>query len=175
VPTHTLGPNDGKLEVHTYREGVAQKVGHDLVIEVERWEARVETGEGGALSSVALDADPRSLHAREGLRGLKPLSDRDRRTIRKNIDKEILLEKPIEFRSSAVEHADGRMIVRGDLDLAGERRPATFELVVDGGRARGTLPIVQSDWRIKPYRGMMGALKVRDDIEVVLDVGLPQR
>ena len=172
MPTHTLGPSDGSLEVHTYREGVAQKVGHDLIIEVEKWEAAVDTGEGGGVSSVTLQADPRSLQIREGRRGLKPLSDRDRRTIRKNIDKEILREKPIEFRSSAVESADGRMIVRGDLELAGETRPATFELVHDGGRVKGTLPLVQSDWGIKPYRGMMGALKVRDDLEIVLDVAL---
>jgi hypothetical protein len=28
-------------------------------------------------------------------------------------------------------------------------------------------------WGIKPYRGMMGALKARDTIEVILDVSLP--
>jgi hypothetical protein len=38
---------------------------------------------------------------------------------------------------------------------------------------RGTLPVTQSEWGIKRYRGMMGALKVRDTIEVVLDVPLP--
>ena len=36
-----------------------------------------------------------------------------------------------------------------------------------------TLPVTQSEWGIKPYRGMMGALKVRDTLEVVLDVPLP--
>ena len=33
--------------------------------------------------------------------------------------------------------------------------------------------MTQSEWGIKPYRGLMGALKVRDTIEVVLDVTLP--
>jgi hypothetical protein len=28
--------------------------------------------------------------------------------------------------------------------------------------------VTQSDWGIKPYRGLMGALKVRDEIEVVI-------
>jgi polyisoprenoid-binding protein YceI len=173
VPTHTLGPSDGRLEVHTYREGVAQKVGHDLIIEVEQWEASVDTGEGGGVSSATLQADSRSLQIRDGLHGLKPLSDRDRRQIRKNIDKEILLGKPIAFRSSAVREDDGRMKLDGELELAGTTRPASFELDVRGGRAKGTLPLVQSDWGIKPYRGMMGALKVRDDVEIVLDVELP--
>src|SRR4051794_20695500 len=36
---HTAGPDTGSLRVKTYREGVAAKVGHDLVIEVGSWEA----------------------------------------------------------------------------------------------------------------------------------------
>ena len=61
--------------------------------------------------------------------------------------------------------------MRGELELAGTRRPASFELTAAAdGRVRGTLPVTQSEWGIKPYRGMMGALKVRDTVEVVLDV-----
>jgi len=152
---------------------VAQKVGHDLIIEVEQWEAAVDVGEGGGVSSLTLQADSRSLQIRDGLHGLKPLSDRDRRQIRKNIDKEILLGRPIAFRSSGVDETDGHLSVSGELEMAGATRPATFELDTSGGRVRGTLPVVQSEWGIKPYRGMMGALKVRDDVEVVLDVELP--
>ncbi len=37
----------------------------------------------------------------------------------------------------------------------------------------GTIPLTQSDWEIKPYRGRMGALKVRDSLEIVLDARLP--
>ena len=32
-----FGPDTGSLEVHTYREGVAARVGHDLIIEVTTW------------------------------------------------------------------------------------------------------------------------------------------
>ncbi len=39
--SHKLGPADGSLQVRTFREGVAQKVGHDLVFAVTRWEATV--------------------------------------------------------------------------------------------------------------------------------------
>ena len=34
--THTVGGDNGMLQVRTYREGMAQKVGHDLIIDVER-------------------------------------------------------------------------------------------------------------------------------------------
>ena len=172
--THTVDGDNGMLQVRTYREGVAQKVGHDLIIDVEQWEATAEVGQDGTLSAVQLNADPRSLQVREGLHGVKPLTDKDRADIRKTIDEKILRGQPIAFRSNAVELRNGGLSVRGELDLAGTTRPATFELnAAGGGRISGTLPVIQSDWGIKPYRGLMGALKVRDTIEVVLDVPLP--
>ena len=172
--THRVGSDDGVLQVRTYREGVGQKVGHDLIIDVEQWEATAEVDEDGTLSAVQLNADPRSLQVREGLHGLKPLTDKDRADIRKTIDEKILRGQPIAFRSSAVELANGGLTVRGELDLAGTTRPANFELnAATDGRVGGTLPVTQSEWAIKPYRGLMGALKVRDTIEAVLDVPLP--
>jgi polyisoprenoid-binding protein YceI len=169
-----VGPDDGTLELRTYREGVAQKVGHDLIIDVGSWQATVDVGDDGTVAAVGLEADPRSLAIREGRRGLKPLSDRDRREILKNIDEKILHGEPIAFGSSDVEHADGRLTVGGDLTMAGATRPARFELdVAADGTVTGALPVTQSDWGIKPYRGLMGALKVRDSMEVVFDVRLP--
>jgi len=159
----TYGPENATLQVHTYREGVAAKVGHDLVIEVTRWEA---TMDGDAIE---LTADPGSLEVREGHRGVKPLSDRDRAEIRKNIDAKVLGRSPIAFRSTAV---DGD-VVEGELTMAGATRPVSARLETSGGRTRATIPLVQSEWGIKPYRGLMGALKVRDDIEIVIDAPAP--
>ena len=146
-----VGPADATLTVKTYREGVAAMAGHDLVIEVTSWSARV--GDDGA---VELSADPRSLEVREGLHGAKPLSDRDRREIRKNIEQKVLGTQPIEFRGAA----DGG----GELTMAGVTRPVSVERTPDGGRAT----LTQSEWGIKPYRGLMGALKVRDEVEVIV-------
>jgi polyisoprenoid-binding protein YceI len=171
--THRVGADNGTLQVRTYREGLAQKVGHDLVIDVGKWEAAAEVREDGTISAVQLGADPHSLQVREGLHGVKPLTDKDRADIRKTIHEKVLGGRPIAFRSTAVEPGDGGLTVRGELELAGTRRSASFELKAADGRVRGTLPLPQSAWGIKPYRGMMGALKVRDTIEVVLDVQLP--
>jgi polyisoprenoid-binding protein YceI len=164
-----LGPHNASLVVKTYREGVAAKAGHDLVIEVERWEATVDVDAG----RVELSADPRSLAIREGLRGVKPLTDRDRREIRKNIDEKVLGGQPIAFRSSSARVEGGQMVVDGELTMAGASRPVRAVLEVDAGRAKGTVPLRQSEWGIKPYRGLMGALKVRDDVEIVIDAPLP--
>jgi hypothetical protein len=37
----------------------------------------------------------------------------------------------------------------------------------------GALLVTQSDWAIKPYPGLMGAVKVRDTVKIVVDVRLP--
>jgi polyisoprenoid-binding protein YceI len=170
---HVLGPDNASLGIKTYREGVAAKAGHDLIIEVETWEATVEIG-GEAEATIELTADPRSLQIRQGLRGVKPLTDGDRESIRKTIDDKVLGRQPISFRSRTVRHADGRLAVEGDLTMAGTTRPVTAEVdVTDDGHLTGTIPVAQTGWGIKPYRGFMGALKVRDEVEVVVDARLP--
>jgi polyisoprenoid-binding protein YceI len=163
-----LGPDNASLQVLTYREGVAAKVGHDLVLEVTRWEATVEH------DTVALDADSRSLEVREGRRGVKPLSDRDRDEIRRNIDDKVLRGQAIAFRSTAVRRDGAALAVEGELSIGGTTRPLAARLDVDSaGRAKGTIPLTQSAWGIKPYRGLMGALKVRDDVEIAIDAPAP--
>jgi polyisoprenoid-binding protein YceI len=172
--THTLGPDGARLVVRTYREGVGQKIGHDLILELERWQGTVEVDDERAVSAAGLEADSGSLQVREGLHGVKSLSDRDRAEIRRNIQQKILLGRPIAFESTAVEHEGGRLSVTGELTMAGSTRTATFELELEAdGRLRATLPVSQTHWGIKPYRGFMGALRVRDTVEVVLDARLP--
>jgi len=168
---HRLGPDNASLHVKTYREGLAAKVGHDLVLEVTRWEATVDL----AASKVELSVDARSLEVREGVRGVKPLTAKDRNEIRKTIDDQVLQGHRIAFRSRNVRLAngDGALTVEGDLTIAGSTRPVTARVEVSAdGHVTGTIALTQSDWGIKPYRGLMGALKVRDEIEVVLAANL---
>jgi hypothetical protein len=160
-----MGPESGSILVRTYREGVAARAGHDLVLEATRWEATLGS------ETVELSADARSIEIREALHGVKPLSDRDRAEIARNIDEKVLLGRPIAFRSSAVERDGDRLTVRGELTMAGATRPLTAELHAGAdGRITGRIPLTQSEWGIKPYRGLMGALKVRDEVEVEIDV-----
>ena len=172
-----LGPENASLRVKTYREGMGAKVGHDLVIDVTRWEATVDLAGDPAASSIRLTADPRSLEVREGLGGVKPLTDKDRGEIRKTIEGKVMGGSPIEFTSRAVRgggNGGGPLVVDGDLTLAGQTHPVSAELTLGGdGHVTGTIPVTQTAWGIKPYRGLMGALKVRDDVDVVVDARLP--
>jgi YceI-like domain len=161
-----LGPDDGSVIVKTYREGLAAKAGHDLVIEVTRWDATLDG------NRVELTVDPRSLRVREGLRGVKPLTDKDREEIHKNIDEKVLHGQPISF-SGIVNDQGGMLIVDGDLTIADTKRPMLVNVGTADGRATATISVRQREWKVAPYRGLMGALKVRDEVEVVLDLRLP--
>jgi polyisoprenoid-binding protein YceI len=173
--THELGPENGTLSVRTGRSGAAAKAGHDLVIDVSTWHARLEAGDDPASMSIAFDADPTSLRVREGTGGIQALGDDDKVSIQQTIDEDVLKGQAIEFHSTAVRPiADGsRLNVEGELTLVGNARPISFELTVgDDGKLSGSAVIKQTDWGIKPYSALFGALKVADEVEVIVAVSV---
>ena len=173
--TYKLGPADGTLSVRTGRTGAAAKAGHDLVIHVTAWEATLAVADDPAATSLEVDADAASLRVREGTGGMQSLGDDDKANIQQTIDDDVLKGRAITFRSTAVTGADGRLTVQGELTLAGTTRPLAFDLDVgDDGRLRGVAVVKQSDWGMKPYSALFGALKVADDVRVEIDAGLPQ-
>jgi polyisoprenoid-binding protein YceI len=167
--TYKLGPDNASLYVETGRSGAAAKAGHDLTIDVTSWEATLAVGDS---SSLALSADPTSLHVREGKGGLQALGDDDKADIRKTIDKDVLKKKDITFRSSSVAADGDGLKVSGDLEMGGKSNSVSFRLTETGGTLRGSAPIKQSDWGIKPYSALFGALKVNDEVRVVVEAKL---
>jgi polyisoprenoid-binding protein YceI len=172
--TYSLGPENGTLSVKTGRTGAAAKAGHDLVIEVAAWHATLEVADDPASCSVALDVDATSLHVRQGTGGMQALGDDDKEDIRKTIDEDVLKTLPIEFRSTSVETEGNSWSVRGDLTLVGASAPIGFELELgDDGVLEATAVVKQSDWGIKPYSALFGALKVADEVVVSIAAKLP--
>jgi polyisoprenoid-binding protein YceI len=172
--TYKLGPDNATLRVKTGRHGAAAKAGHDLVIEVKSWEATLEVGDDPAASSLALTADPTSLHVLKGEGGMQALGDDDKADIRKTIDNDVLKKKEIEFRSTGVSSADdGGLSVDGDLTMGGKSKPVDFVVSEDGGKLAGSATFKQSDWGIKPYSALFGALKVNDEVTVEVEGSLP--
>ena len=163
---HVLGPPSATLQVRTAREGAVASAGHDLVIEVTRWEATLDVA--GPDIRLSITADSRSLEPRWGLNGQSSLTDQNRSDIRKSIENKILKGMPISFRSTSIVDSGSGIMVRGDLTIGAATRQITFELRPSpSGRIDATAKLVQSDFGIKPYSAMLGALKVRDSLEVV--------
>jgi YceI-like domain len=174
-----LGPGAGRVVIKTGRAGLAARAGHDLTIEVTRWSATgsVPAEEDGGLTAATVTAelDLGSLEVREGTGGAKPLSDRDRRDIKKQMSG-ILGDGTATFESSRIiaSGASGGAI-EGTVTLNGKTQPARLQVTTPGsGRYRGTATVVQSAFGIKPYVGFFGALKLRDEVGVEFEVNLAQ-
>jgi hypothetical protein len=164
-----LGPDDGTLTVRTGKGGAISKVGHNLVLEVGRWQGTLRP------DAVELTADARSLRVVSGSGGATPLGDSEKASIAQTIDEEVLKGGTIAFRSTRVAQRDGGYAVEGELDLLGVTRPLAFELTLDGDRLTGSARLKQSDWGIKPYSALFGTLKVADEVEVAIDASIPRR
>jgi polyisoprenoid-binding protein YceI len=177
-----LGPDTGHVILKTTRAGLAAKVGHDLTIEITRWSADVKVPDDGDLSaaSVTAELDLGSLVVQAGSGGARPLTDSDRRDIQSTMGK-ILGgagasgggPPKATFRSTRVIPAAAGGAIEGMLTLNGRSRHARLQVnAPEPGHYRAGLTILQSDFGIKPYTGFFGALKLRDEVAVELDVDI---
>ncbi len=172
-----LGPDTGRVVIKTGRAGLAAKAGHDLTLEVTRWSARVEVPaeeDGGVTAAkVTAELDLGSLEVREGTGGAKPLTDGDRREIKKTMSG-ILGDATATFTSSRiVRSGSSGGAIEGTLTLNGKSQPIRLQVTEPApGRYRGSGTVVQSAFGIKPYSGFFGALKLRDEVVVEFEVDL---
>jgi polyisoprenoid-binding protein YceI len=157
--SHTVGPSNGSLKVKTGKEGAAAKMGHNLTLVVNSWEATIE---GGDSPSIKLTADPSSVEVESGEGGAKPLGDKDKKDIKKTIDGKVLGSSQITFTSSEVSDSQAK----GDLSIAGKSSDVTIPISVSGDKISGSTTLTQSDFGVKPFSTMMGALKVKDQVTV---------
>ena len=64
----------------------------------------------------------------------------------------------------------GRIRVEGDLTIGTESGPIAFDLAIgEDGAMTGSAVVKQTEWGIKPYSTLFGALKVTDEVEVVIE------
>ena len=175
--TFRLGPDDGRVVLKTGRAGFAAKAGHDLTIEVTRWSAQVEVPDedagGVTAAKVTAELGLGSLEVREGTGGAKPLTDGDRRDIKKTMSG-ILGDGTASFTSSKITRfgASGGAI-EGTVTFNGQSQPARLQISEPGpGRYRGSATVLQTGFGIKPYTGFFGALKLKDEVTVEFEVNL---
>jgi polyisoprenoid-binding protein YceI len=174
---HHLGTQQGRIVITTLRDGLAAQAGHDLTLEPGLWSGELVVGDDLAPTSLEVRIDMGSLVIREGSGGLKPLTDRDRREIAVTARKVLAADRHPEARFSATAFepaAGGGGVITGTLTLAGRSRPVRLAVSQPGpDRYRATTAIVQSDFGVKPYSAFLGSLKVRDAVNVQVEVSLP--
>jgi polyisoprenoid-binding protein YceI len=175
---HQLGPDRGRIILRTFRDGLAATAGHDLTIEATRWSGVLAVNEDLTPADLNVHIEMGALVVREGTGGVKPLSDRDRREIAVTARKTLAADRYPEavFAASTfapAAGADGE--ISGTLTLHGETRPLQLHVSQTGpDRYHAETTVVQTDYGINPYRGFLGALRVRDAVQVAVDVDLSE-
>jgi polyisoprenoid-binding protein YceI len=134
--TYKLGPDSGHIHLRTTREGMAAKVGHDLLIDLPAWSG-VFTADAAdpATATLEVDRHPKATFSAKGI------------------------------------PADSEL--EGTLALHGATHPLRLSFTESGSsnwRAKGE--VVQSDFGIKPFKGLLGALRLADRVTVDIEIRL---
>jgi hypothetical protein len=173
--SYRFGPDDGRLLVEINRDGLARRVGHDLVLLVESWSAEATVKEDLPASSLVVTADLRSLSVAEGRGGLIPLMERDKRDILSSARKVLGSDAQPElvWTSSGVTGDGATITAAGELRRGDRAAPVDVVLQVEAGSVTARAEIRQSALGIKPYQAFLGALRVKDLVTVTATVNLP--
>jgi polyisoprenoid-binding protein YceI len=173
---HQLGPEQGRILLRTFRDGLAAQAGHDLTIEATRWSGVLEVSSDLRPAGLDVRIDMSALAVRDGTGGLKPLSDRDRREIAVTARKVLASDRHPEavFAAAGFEPmAGGGGEISGTLTIRGQQRPVRVRVSQTGAdRYHAEAEVIQSDYGIKPYTAFLGALRVRDAVDVAVDLDL---
>ena len=160
----------GSLLVRTGVEGAAARVGHRLVLAVEQWSVAVELADGEPIA-VTVRADLTTLKVRSGSGGVTPLTPVDKQVILRNAAKTLDVSRYPEV------VFDGEVLpgylVSGELTIHGRTQPLQAQIAIADGRASAAIPVLQSDFGVKPYSLMLGQLKVADEVIVEIDAEIP--
>src|SRR5215468_6359258 len=144
MATAKLGPEHGRLLIKTGRSGLGRRAGHDLTIEATRWSGTVTLAGDAARvadavpdgSSVRVDVAVDSLAVREGVGGVKPLTDQDRDKIAEDLRDVLEADRypEITFVSTLVAGTATDATVEGELTIRGRSEPLVVRVRAENGR-----------------------------------------
>jgi polyisoprenoid-binding protein YceI len=103
------------------------------------------------------------------------LSDKDRATVQQTMlgPKVLNVEKfpDIRFASSKIEQTSPQHFrVTGSLELHGVKKEITFEMTGGPQEYKGNAKLKQTDFGIEPVSAGGGTVKVKDEIELEMDI-----
>jgi len=165
----TFGPDQAMCEVLTFREGLLSPVAHDLLLRATAFQVTVDP----ALPALSVEIDASSLRVVTAMREGQPLPGAlrpsDAGEIEATIAGQVLRASHfpvIRFASASVSRTDAGYDVRGQLTIAGRTRDVSLTVTRAAGRLATEVRIHQPDYGIRPYRAMLGTLRVKPDVVV---------
>lgn len=168
-----LDPSDGELLVHTGVTGRAAKMGHRLTIRMDSWHVSVHW-HGTQPRTAELTVDVDSLHVVRGEGGVTPLSGPEKALVRANALKVLDAKRfpQIRFDADDIEETHDGYRLTGTLEIHGRSNRHVVDVRVqdvgDSWRLSSDADVRHTEFGIKPYSMLMGAMKVADDVTVSL-------
>ena len=167
----SLTPDDGELHILTGVAGRAAKMGHRLTLAMDSWKASLGwSGDEPVSAELTVDVDSIDVLSGEG--GLTPLTGPEKGVCRSNALKSLDAKKFPQIRFTADQiskTADGYRL-DGTVEIHGTSHPQSVDVAVtDTGDAlalSARVPVTQTDFGVKPFSLMMGALKVADEVTI---------
>ncbi len=182
--TLSYGPATGRCRVFSFKEGILSAVAHDLRFLCGRWGVTVDLAARrleGRFETASLEVETVMRHGQpaEGVLGRKEF-DRIATTTREDVLKVRAWPEAV-FTASLPEGALGPLagpasdgagphVLTGQLTLCGATRPLTVEVRREGSSWVARCRIAQPDFGIRPYTAMLGALRIRPEVDVELTV-----
>ncbi|MGA8329880.1 MAG: YceI family protein [Mycobacterium sp.] len=177
--TWSLNSSDGELLIRTGVTGPAAAVGHRLTIAMRRWQATTTwDADEPVAAELAVEVD--SLQVVRGEGGLTPLSGPEKVVVRRNALGSLDARKfsRIVYSTNAIEKTEEGYRLSGDLTIRGNSRPQVVDVRADDDgdswRLSSETVITQSDFGVKPYSQLLGAVKVADDVTVAFTATVPK-
>ena len=160
---------NGLIFVYTYKEGLLSSVAHDLELQLQDFSVMFNGGDVtakfgmGSLKVVGAMANGRPQPS--------ALSAKDKAKIEDTMKRQVL-----STRRFSEGELNGRVIdgvLEGTLTLVGRTAPIRGEVLSHNGVAKGVVELKPTDWGIKPYTALFGALRLQDRVRIEFQMDLP--
>ncbi|MBI4830783.1 MAG: YceI family protein [Candidatus Lindowbacteria bacterium] len=182
---YAIDPEKSELVVRLFRGGFAAALGHNHVIRAADFSGKASFDpEHLSTASISVEAKADSLQAdepalREKYQLAEVVRDKDRRKIQATMESAEQMDvkkfPTIKFETTKVEkESEGKYTVSGDLTMHGVTQPVSFvaTLSSESGHLRGraSFRFKQSDFGIRPYSALLGAVRNEDESVFYLDI-----
>ncbi len=167
----SLENSDGDLLIRTGVAGPAAAMGHRLTLTMRQWRATTRWDADQPVGA-ELTVEVGSLEVVRGEGGVTPLTAPEKMLVRSNALRSLEVKRHprITFISKDVEETSNGYRLTGTLTIHGVARPQVIDLRIDDQGANWWLSsettVRQSEFGIKPYSQLLGALRVADDVVV---------
>jgi polyisoprenoid-binding protein YceI len=167
-----IDPKRSTVTVRVFKSGLFRAFADDHAIEAPLAEGTLDDS---ATPNVRVAIDVRSM------RVLDPgLSPKDRQEVQTRMLGPDVLDadrfQHIRFHSVGIQRGNAeRWSVRGELEVHGQTRPVTVNVVRDQGHYKGSTSLTQSEFGITPISIAAGTVKVKDQMKIDFDIVTAER